>query len=142
MSENLLYEEIYQKTQDCGRTQFVKLLQQSQIKINQLEKENHILKQAVDNTYETSQDIMYEMQQENEELKKYYCKRNDCAGRLKENNKPTDSEVLTKFEKWINLKMKQTKEYDTKNYHNDIKLIISTYQFVLDKLQELKEGKK
>ncbi len=50
--------------------------------------------------------------------------------------------ILTEFEKWINLKIKQTKEYDTKNYHNDIKLIISTYQFALDKLQELKEGKK
>ena len=38
--ENLLYEEIYKKTQDCGRTQFVKLLQQNQIKIKQLQKEN------------------------------------------------------------------------------------------------------
>ena len=37
---DLLYEEIYQKTQDCGRTQFVKLLQQNQIKIEQLQQEN------------------------------------------------------------------------------------------------------
>ena len=43
MSENLLYEEIYQKTQDCGRTQFVKLLQQNQIKIEQLQKERQQL---------------------------------------------------------------------------------------------------
>ena len=37
MSEELLYEEIYKKTQDFGRTQFVKLLQQNQIKIKQLQ---------------------------------------------------------------------------------------------------------
>ena len=42
-----------------------------------------------------------QLQQENEELKKYCCKRNDCGGRLKENHKLTDSEVLTKFEKWL-----------------------------------------
>ncbi len=43
--EKLLYEEMYQKTQDFGRTQFVKLLQQNQIKIKQLQQENQRLKQ-------------------------------------------------------------------------------------------------
>ena len=57
-------------------------------------------------------------------------------------NLQQEHNILTEFEKWLNLKMEQTKEYDTKNYHNDIKLIISTYHFVLEKLQELKEGKK
>ena len=42
-----------------------------------------------------------ELQQENEKLKKYCCKRNDCSGRLIHNNKLTDSEILTKFEKWL-----------------------------------------
>ena len=110
MSE--LYEEIYQKTQDCGRTQFVKLLQQSQIKINQLEKENHILKQAVDNTYETSQDIMYEMQQENEHYKN----------------------ILTEFEKWL-----ENELFNKTQIHFQYSLALRK---CLDKLKELKEGKK
>ena len=47
MSEKLLYEEIYEKTQDCGRTQFVELLQQNQIKIKQLQEENKNLKEQL-----------------------------------------------------------------------------------------------
>ena len=122
MSENLLYEEIYQKTQDCGRTQFVKLLQQSQIKIEQL-------------------------QQENKELKKYCCKRNDCSGRLKENNKLTDNEVLTEFEKWLEYQIRQCeKETNPKQFsEHDIEITTNTmcrFQQCLNKLQELKEGKK
>ncbi len=42
-----------------------------------------------------------QLQMENEELKKYCCKRNDCVGRLKQNNKLTDSEILIEFEKWL-----------------------------------------
>ena len=54
-------------------------------------------------------------------------------------NLQQEHNILTEFEKWLDLKMEQTKKYDTKNYHNDIKLIISTYKFVLEKLQELSE---
>lgn len=39
--EELLYNEIYEKTKDCGRTQFIKLLQQK-------ETENKQLKQQLD----------------------------------------------------------------------------------------------
>ena len=85
--------------------------------IGQLQQENHILKQAVDNTYETSQDIMYEMQQENEHYKN----------------------ILTEFEKWLEEKIKCTEQYAdndmAKGYINAIKLC--KYY-----LQELKEGKK
>ena len=41
---DLLYEKIYQETQGCGRAQFVKLLQQNQIKIEQLQQENKKIK--------------------------------------------------------------------------------------------------
>ena len=47
MIDDLLFEEIYQKTQDCGRTQFVRLLQNNQIKIEELQKENKILNNIV-----------------------------------------------------------------------------------------------
>ena len=80
-----------------------------------------------------------QLQQENEELKKYCCKRNDCGGRLKENHKPTDNEVLTEFEKWLEEETKCTEQYAdndmAKGYINAIKLC--KYY-----LQELKEGKK
>ena len=43
----------------------------------------------------------YIIKKQQEELYKYKCKRNDCGGRIKENNKPTDAEVLENFEKWL-----------------------------------------
>ena len=83
MSEDLLFEEIYQKTQDCGRTQFVKLLQQNQIKIEQIEQENRELKKklyspdVIDTTcpkcgekFTTNYSReVYDLRQENKELK-------------------------------------------------------------------------
>ena len=69
MSEDLLYEEIYQKTQDCGRAQFVKLLQQNQVKIEQLQQENEQLKQK------------YEFQKDSNNLlcKAITCDDCDCS---------------------------------------------------------------
>ena len=72
-----------------------------------------------------------DLEQENKELKKYCCKRNDCGGRLKENHKPTDNEILTEFEKWL------------EEYKHEVGIDeYVTIQIILDKLQELKEGKK
>ena len=48
MNKDLLYEKIYQETQNCGRAQFVKLLQQNQIKIEQLQQKNKELKEQLD----------------------------------------------------------------------------------------------
>ena len=82
MSEELLYEEIYKKTQDFGRTQFVKLLQQNQIKIKQL-------------------------QQENEELKKHnLCTKKWTYGRAKEFYKEIDKIIHQKLKEQRNLKKK------------------------------------
>ena len=78
-----------------------------------------------------------QLQQENKELKKFLCKRNDCAGRLKKNNKLTDSEVLVEFDKWLE---SQKKELDIVNPFDRCKLL--TICEHLNKLQELKEGKK
>lgn len=40
-----------------------------------------------------------QLQQENEELKEYCCKRNECSGRLKENHKLTEYEILNELER-------------------------------------------
>lgn len=42
MSDELLYNEIYEKTKECGRSQFIKLLMQK-------ERENQELKQDIKN---------------------------------------------------------------------------------------------
>ena len=86
-----------------------------------------------DNLKKQCIDYIEQLQQENKELKKYCCKRNDCGGRIKENHKLTDSEVLTEFEKWLEEKEKDTKINPVMN---------GTIKGILGKLQELKEGKK
>ena len=86
----------------CGEKLYINYSRE----VYDLKQENHMLKQAVDNTYETSQDIMYEMQQENEHYKN----------------------ILTEFEKWL----------EKLNGNGEVLLP----RECLDKLQELKEGKK
>ena len=82
-----------------------------------------IIKQITE-TFVKDKDLaiaQYIIKKQQEELDKYKCKRNGYSGRLKENHKHTDSEILIEFEKWI------------KEQHYDI-----ITQDVLDKLQELK----
>lgn len=77
-NKKLLFDEIYEKTKDCGRVQFVKLLMTK-------ERENQELKKQVENCY---------------------CNRTDCAGRIKDSKKYDSlvqaQEVQQKeFIKWI-----------------------------------------
>ena len=125
MSEDLLYEEIYQKTQNCGRTQFVKLLQQNQIKIEQLQQENKELKEILENNSKINiADHKYASEMED----KYLIEHN----------------VLTEFEKWLETKLQKESKVETSN-ETTSKVILNKKYYVfnecLDKLQELKEGK-
>ena len=98
MSEDLLYEEIYQKTQNCGRTQFVKLLQQNQIKIEQLQQENKELKEILENNSKINiADHKYASEMED----KYLIEHN----------------VLTEFEKWLETKLQKESKVET--YRNN-----------------------
>lgn len=47
MKDKLLFDEIYFKTQNLGRTQFVKLLQNQEIQIMELKKEIRDLKRTL-----------------------------------------------------------------------------------------------
>ena len=103
----------------CGEKLYINYSRE----VYDLKQENYMLKQAVDNTYETSQDIMYEMQQENEHNKN----------------------ILTGFEKWLEYQIRQCeKETNHKQFsEHDIEITTNTmcrFQQCLDKLQELKEG--
>ena len=130
-----------------------------------LQQENKHLKEKLD-IADTNYDIIYDyfskvnellgtelceevlseilkLKSENEELKKYCCKRNDCGGRIKENNKPTDSEVLTEFEKWLE-EAKECIKFPVLHAENIYARNVG-YYFALkdckDKIQELKEVK-
>ncbi len=91
-----------------------------------------------------------QLKRENKELKKYCCKRNDCGGRIKENHKLTDSEVLTKFEKWLEEEIKKINNLinpkkGIKPYGEELNIletIRNVYMDCKDKLKELKEGRR
>ena len=84
------------------------------------------------------------LQQKNKELKKYCCKRNDCGGRLKENNKFTDSEILTKLEKWLEEKKNSFVFSNNDTEYKQARDIGFYFGFTesLDKLRKLKCGDK
>ncbi len=124
----------------------------------QLQQQNEELKKQyskLEDKYIKSQPCCNEddcaLYKENKELKKYCCKRNDCGGRLKENHKPTDNEVLTEFEKWLEDMYNYIGSTDVskiiREYYfifniAEINVMLNTIEFVAHKLQELKEGKK
>ena len=57
-NEKLLFDEIYEKTKDCGRVQFVKLLMTK-------ERENQELKQKYLNAVADYENVMFEKEQLN-----------------------------------------------------------------------------
>ena len=57
MDDELLYNELYEKTKDCGRTQFVK-------KKKKKEKENQQLKADYGNKAQVERDILLQERQE------------------------------------------------------------------------------
>ena len=110
MSEDLLYEEIYQKTQDCGRAQFVKLLQQNQINIEQLQQENEKLKEKL------------------EENTKIYLHTSKYVSKM-EGKYIVSNYILTEIEKWL----EEEKENDLNENFIVVRLVD-----IKNKIQELK----
>ena len=157
--KNLLYEEIYIKTQNCGRTQFVKLLQKNQIKIEQLQQENIDLKQMVNFPSVTITTCpkcgkkysinyckeVYELEKENKELKEQIKLFKKDLAKAESICQKYISQyydiklILNQFEKWLEEDFKKETEQPTPQiYCNCYSCKIK----VLDKLKELKEGKK
>lgn len=70
MSDELLYNEIYEKTKECGRSQFIKLLMQK-------ERENQELKQDIKNLVHIINHNCLELEttkEEHESLKRWQNK--------------------------------------------------------------------
>ena len=57
-NEKLLFDELYEKTKDCGRVQFVKLLMTK-------EQENQLLKEKYENAVADYETTMFEKEQLN-----------------------------------------------------------------------------
>lgn len=57
-NENLLFDELYEKTKGCGRVQFVKLLMTK-------ERENKELKKRYENAVADYENVMFEKEQLN-----------------------------------------------------------------------------
>lgn len=106
-NEELLYNQLYEKTKDCGRTQFVKLL---------MEKEREIerLKSLLKCDYEDNQEIMADIIKEKQELIDY----------LKEQIK------LCKKAQQLALKSKNIEQVGFLN------LRIAIYQEILSKIEK------
>ncbi len=77
------------------------------------------------------------LEQENEKLKHYQCKRN-CASRLAENRKLTDTEILDRLQEWLKceLALSKASELYREKYESE------TYERCLEKILQLKEMKK
>lgn len=69
-NDELLHNKLYEKTKDCGRTQFVKLLMGK-------EREIERLKSLIKCDYEDSQTIMAELTNENKHLKEQLQNKQD-----------------------------------------------------------------
>ena len=75
-NEEVLYNEFYEKTKDCGRTQFVKLLMKQEEEKKKLKKELKILSdnyKEMDKFHKSSflnrSNYIKELEQENQQLK-------------------------------------------------------------------------
>lgn len=166
MNEELLYNEIYEKTKDCGRTQFIKLLQQKEIENKKIKKElkstgkglNKVLskRKKWKDRYYKERCKKKQLEQENQQLKEYCCKRNECSGRLKENHKLTEYEIIRELEKQLKQKDKAIDEciefikskfweekgsgydFDEKYCDYGANFIDDDYDTLLEKLQQVK----
>ena len=66
MNEELLYNQLYDKTKDCGRTQFVKLLMEKEIENKNLKDEIYKSNAVAD----TNRELAESYYKENQKLKK------------------------------------------------------------------------
>lgn len=79
MNEELLYNQLYDKTKDCGRTQFVKLLMDK-------ERENKELKEEIyksNAVADTNIELAEKYYKENQKLKEQLQQKEDIINKIK-----------------------------------------------------------
>ena len=151
-NEELLFDEIYEKTKDCGRVQFVKLLMTK-------ERENKQLKEDVSKFVNDINKLQKELNEENLECSKYAIENQElkeqveeCKDKINwyenfEVNKTIDQLRLKhniqqkEFIKYLEDKIKKYKEYDRTGFPKDVvianDLVLNSLQHTLQKFKEI-----
>lgn len=117
-NEELLFDELYEKTKDCGRTQFIKLLMEKA-------RENQELKKKYENAvadYETTMAERNELKKEYEKMLNDYC-------RLDAYNRTQQKEFI----KYL--------EDESKEIYRDGGLRQNIFRQILQKYKEITGGK-
>lgn len=71
MNEEILYNKIYEKTKDCGRTQFVKLLMDKERENQELKNLNRIYKEIISDDKENYKLLRSEIKQLENQQKEF-----------------------------------------------------------------------
>lgn len=144
-NEELLFNELYEKTKDCGRTQFIKLLMQKDRENQELKLELSGYRQAILNNKE-----MLGLKEKNQELKKQleeYIKQNmklkdelfDKRKEYQDTYKDVRIEIKEyktqqkEFIKWL--------EDEIKLYENDIQNFKKDYKVYFSLINDLRVSK-
>lgn len=132
-NEKLLFDELYEKTKDCGRVQFVKLLMTKEKENQELKLELSGYRQAI-----LEDKDMLGLKEESEELKKqlttYKILHRDCkVDNLKNISKIEEMENQQKefieyLEDKININPYDISDYD---YEDIINTILSKYKEII-----------
>lgn len=148
----LLFDELYEKTKDCGRVQFIKLLMQKEREIQELkEKVKELSKWDKNKDSRNSRqriankNLLKKINELKKQLENCYCNRTDCTGRIKD-SKQYDSlvqRVENQQKEFINYMMNtienithdETDDEEIKGYliqrGNTFKEILSKYKSII-----------
>lgn len=102
MNEELLYNQLYDKTKDCGRTQFVKLLMEKEIENKNLKDEIYKSNAVADTNRELAESYYKENQQLKEQLKIIKKTTNELLTYLDKNKLVLNNQNILDF--YINIK--------------------------------------
>lgn len=102
MNEELLYNQLYDKTKDCGRTQFVKLLMEKERENKNLKDEIYKSNAVADTNKELAESYYKENQKLKEQLKMIKKTTNELLTYLDKNKLVLNNPNISDF--YINIK--------------------------------------
>ena len=119
---------IYLKTADIY-LRFPEIMEEECNDLAEFLEDEHIV-------YEGATDIVYNLQQENQELKKQYCERTDCSGRL------GNSKKVEQLEKELEQLKEIEKEHQRINgcLHLEIKELKDRIDKAIEYIEQLEEN--
>mgnify|MGYP004619930087 CR=1 FL=1 len=85
--EELLYNELYEKTKDCGRTQFIRLLMEKEREIQEVKEQLDDPWKGYSELQEENEKLLSRIRDLKKQLEECYCNRTDCSSRIKDSKK-------------------------------------------------------